>query len=297
MVGTLASDIGEYVIVADVVETLAYKYGVRDAVSNPELKSRIKKLEAELYAKMKEMVTPNLTVKIIEAADLAERILSVCNKIDPDAVIVCLDRSYFPDKLHVNPTAEFGNKIVAHYNFPSLTTEADKIEAELKGRAVLNGGLASSIILVDTGINEGDTLTKIIRLLEIRGVKISGIVSGLTSDRGKDKLQKAFKHEITSIEPATWRKWTDGRDLFLIDGPLPPERLRSNVREFIPITDAIDEDSRSFIRDEMKERFKELCALGNTRLFSTLKEFGIDTKVIGEHISIETIKKRSLAIR
>jgi len=226
----------------------------------------------------------------MDPAELSARILSEVRKIDQNPIMVCLDRAYFPDELHIHVTTDYAKRVVAHYDSPPLEEQADAIKVQLKTKALLRGGKELSVVLVDVGISEGITLFKIIPLLEERRIKIAGIVSGVTSINGEKNVREKFGYSITTVEPKTWATWKDERDLFLIDGTqVPKEAQRGTTRRFVQYTEWVDSDPYSKIRTEKLQEFGELCRDMNTRLLAELRELRANTAVVGEPISIPSL--------
>ena len=273
---------GEYVIVADLVGTLAYRCNIREAETNPELKARIKTIEKEIIGRFKELVKSAVTIRVVDAEDLASKIFEAAKKIDPNPYIVALDRSYFPKTMHMDPTTEYGSyKIVAHYNKPNLESQADEIVRDLSRPSLLRGSRDTGIILVDVGIASGATMREVIQMLEQRKVKISEIVVGVISPELKPFMQ-FMGYKVTTVEPVNWSTWVDSRDIFLVDGRQIPKwsGIGGVETKFVPFTDDVEKVSGSSIRDDKKGALTALCFEARTRLLSTLKDFGIDTSRI-----------------
>lgn len=273
----------ECLVVADVLETLANRFGIKEAETNQKLISKVKELEIEFSQKLQELVFDNISVRKIEASELSNKIFSEVRKIYKNSVIVCLDRSYFPNELHLHPTREYEGGIVAHHNLPSLDQQAGQIKNELEKRFLLRGGKETGVILVDVGISGGRTLIEVIPILKKKGIKIDGIVAGIVSTSGEERIKSESGYKVIGLEPKTWVEWIDARDLFLIDGMQIRGLARDGYKgKFMSLPDAVDQDRISNIRPEKKEDFRKLCVQANRRLFEILREFKIDTTVIGQ---------------
>ncbi len=288
----------EYLVVADVLESLRYRFNISEAETNQELRSKVKALEEEMCQRLQGMVKRGVTVRKIDSAELSARMLSEAAKIGKDQVIVCLDRSYLPKAQHLDPTTEYFGRVVAHYNFSSLEVQADKLKEHLKTLSLRRGGEEEKkVILVDVGISSGETITSVIPLLIERDIKIAGIVSGITSVDGGKKVQE-LGYKVTTLEPMTWVDWVDARDLFLIDGAQEPRRVRSfDKRKFVPFTDAVERDTDSHIDKRKIQEFRNLCTEANLRLLNMLKESGVNTTAIGSPISARVVDGKLMALR
>lgn len=288
----------EYLIIADVLDTLANRYGMKSEASNSEFVSKVRELENEFYKKLQDMVDEGIVVRRIDPHGLSEKILAEVSKMEGKPTMVCLDRSYFPDALHINVTTDYAKRVVAHYDSPSLEVQADEIRDRLKTSGLLRGGKEPSVVLVDVGISEGVTLFKIIPFLVERGIQIDGIVSGVTSINGERNIKEKFSYEIITVEPKTWATWKDERDLFLIDGTqVPKEAQRGTTRRFLQYTECVDSDPYSKIRTGKLYDFRELCKDMNTRLLTELRELRANTTAIGEPMNLQSLQRIARAIR
>ena len=290
----------EFVVVTDVLGTLRYRFGIKEAETNQNLRYAVNLMEDEFCERLQRMTESGTIIRKLDASTLTEKLLVAIRRIGDNPVVVCLDRSYLPDTQHLDPTLEYGSwRIVAHINFPSLEVQADKLNERLKEISLLRGRAETEVVLVDVGINEGRTLTRVIDLLEERQIKIGGIICGLGSSVG-EKTIEARGYKVTAVEPETWKSWIDSRDLFLIDGIQEPERFRGgNYRRYVPLMDIMDRDDGFGIRSEQKGAFRDLCMEMNSRLLNLLKNSGIDTTIIGRPLAarLENTKIRSLRNR
>ena len=231
----------EFVVVADVLGTLRYRFGMKEAETDQNLRCAVNLMEDEFCERLQKLVEDGIRIRKLDASTLTEKLLVATRQIGNNPTVVCLDRSYLPDAQHLDPTLEYGSwRIVAHVNSPSLEAQADKLNEHLKGISLLRGGAEIGIVLVDVGISEGRTLTRVIDLLEERKIKIEGIVCGLKSSVGEENI-KERGYKVTAVEPGTWKSWVDSRDLFLIDGIQELDRFRAgSYRRYIPLMDIMD---------------------------------------------------------
>ena len=81
------------------------------------------------------------------------------------------------------------------------------------------------------------------------------------------------------------------RDLFLIDGEQIPKEAQNVIpkRRFIPYTERVDSDPYAKVQISKIKEFRDLCYEMSLRLLSVSREFGINTAVIGEPMSKESL--------
>jgi hypothetical protein len=277
----------EYVIVADLLGSLRSRCSIEAIDTNPELCFKIKELEKEVCGKFHEFVVEGLSVKVIDSEELSKKILIAAKKIDGDPYIISLDRSYFPDAKHLDPTTEYrSGRVVAHYSKPSLETQATEIMKDLAPLSLLRGGGKNGAILVDVGIDSGTTLGVVIPILEQREIKIEGVVVGIISPRFKP-YPEVFGYKAVAVEPANWSVWVDSRDIFLIDGRQIPSNAGVDryEKKFVPFIDDVENASSSGIKREKMTELRSLCFEANSRLLGVLREFGVSTDTIGTPIA------------
>lgn len=277
----------EYIIIADLPNSLRNRYNIEALDTNPKLRSRLKELDMEICSKFQAIVAEGLTLKVIDADDLSKKIFAAAKKLDSNPFVVSLDRSYFPEARHLDPTTEYGSaRVVGHYSRPNLETEATEIMRESASLSLLRGGDKKGVILVDVGIYNGATLSRVIPMLEQRDVKIDGIVVGIVSPRIKSYAQ-FLSFDVIAVEPTNYSVWVDSRDIFLIDGKQIPSNIGIDKyeRKFVPFIDDVENAVNAGIKREKLGELRSLCFEANSRLFSTLREFGVSTDTISTPIS------------
>ncbi len=282
----------DFIVVADLLGTLRNKFGIKEAETSKEFRTKVKELEEEFCMRLQPLVDPGLVVKRLDAEELSSKIIAEAKKVNENPVIVCLDRAFLPETLHMDATRNSGGRVVARYGYPTLEEQADAIKTYLNRLKLARGKEEErGIVLVDIGISEGVTLFRVIPLLQERGVKIEGIVSGITSEKGQSNVESKFGYRISTVQPKTWATWHDMRDMFLIDGEQIPKEAHTIApkRRFIPYTERVDSDPYAKIQISKIKKFRELCYEMSSRLLRVSIEHGINMAVIGEPMSKESL--------
>ena len=117
----------EFVVVADVLGTLRYRFGIKEAETDQDLRCAVNLMEDELCERLQKLVEDGIRIRRLDASNLTEKLLAAIRQIGNNPAVVCLDRSYLPDAQHLDPTLEYGSwRIVAHVNSPSLEAQAPR---------------------------------------------------------------------------------------------------------------------------------------------------------------------------
>jgi len=70
----------DYVITMDIIETLANRYGIKEALDNLELRRKIENLQINFIKIFKNIVPNNLSLRVIPAKELSSGMIKLAKK-------------------------------------------------------------------------------------------------------------------------------------------------------------------------------------------------------------------------
>lgn len=287
-----------YVITMDIPESLGFKYGIPEALSNPQLNEALDDLQQRFVCAFQMRVLDGSPMIVLPAEKITAQISTTVQAIRGrgSPLVIGLDRVY-------DQTADFyleitretdpldpdrEPKITNRFGTPPIheqLRELQRMVALKREQSGDNGAHDEGVIITDVGSFGGGTLTTLSAMLGDYDVPICGVVLGLMPEQNVHKVRAIFGDRIQVINQIPIFEWLELRDLFLIDGRKPPESYTSDgVRRYIPYTDNLEKWA-SISDPEKRSICAELCKGNYEQTTGLLRGIRVDvTARIGEFV-------------
>jgi hypothetical protein len=292
-----------YLITVDLVEVLAYKYGVTEVLTDRTLREKMNDMQERFLNAWKSVLPVTTNLRRVPASSLtelmgavAERRMSETGALMRVGLDKIYDRNadfYLQLARETDPNNPENTTVMNRFGTASVEDQLRNLKREFdllrsrRGAGRATPGRDPGIILTDVGSFSGESVSTIVGLLREYEIPVKGIVLGIASTEGARDLKKI--HGNTAVDVVlqfAFYEWLELRDLFLIDGRKVPDRdNEGGIRRFIPYTTNIT-DWASVPQDKADQAVR-ICERFNSDLIGLLKGAGIDTRTrIGEPFSV-----------
>ena len=244
-----------YLITRDVVETLVNRYKIS---LDEGQKSEIKRLETEFVRKFWQCcgLSGSAVLKELGADHISEELSKMLRRTDTP--YVSFDRTYVPvAQAYLEVTRltdpKTGNVTITERpgNDP-LETQIGRLREYQK------------VAIVDSGVFEGKTITKIVGMLEDRGISVSEVYLGVADY----SFEMVGGRRVEVVGRFNFFEWIELKDLLGIDGR--NVGAEGGIRLFVPYWENLDWAS---IPESNREKVVELCKSYNKELIDILRKY------------------------
>ena len=282
-----------YVLTMDVPETLARKYGITEALVNPDLRERLETVQEVFAASYQAVMPDGVNTRLFYTGGMTEQLTAAAEKMRSaigNPIVVSLDHVYDTKAdFHLEITRETNpmtgqKKLANRFGTPPINEQFKTLRRLSRKR----GANSDGVLLTDVGSFEGGTLGEVTKRLETYGIPLQGVVIGLTSSVGMSTLTAKFGEKIQMLEviPSMF-EWVEVRDLILIDGRKVPQiYTQDGVRRYIPYIDNL-RDWATLRTQAQQDLAARLCNTAYSEVITLLRETGANTTArIGEFVHL-----------
>lgn len=288
-----------YILTRDVAETLTYTHKLEMVNGDRKLKATVQEIEDEYLAKFTVTLSDSFTFRVISVEEVRNRISEELSRIRETVgptFVISMDHIYAPDAdAFLDATREthpvtlksrlsnrFGTKPIDRQIKDIRTQFSGKLAAEKDKSGV---GFTGGVVIVDVGSVTGGTITKMYERLNKRGVPVTKVVLGITSNEGKTSLEAKFGASVTVLENHEFAEWIELRDLLLISGrKVPQQYTKDGMNRIIPYTENLG--GWASVPEAKEEEVKALSIALNRKLLELLRSRNLETNGISEFVKI-----------